>query len=112
MAIDESLCDQGSEPGRQRTAAMKVPNERLAHAVFLAKAEQFGIESFGDLARAAGRVDRVRRSIERRPIFPDEVIPCFLATHRTRACKREVLEMQRIEIAIEFRGGRCAAGKA
>ena len=61
-----TLRQHGREPGAELAAAVEVAEQRLTDAVALAQSVEVGVERIGEIARAAGRIDRVRGAIERR----------------------------------------------
>ena len=74
---------------------MKIPEQRLSRLSALVHAVQIGVQRIGQFARAAGRIERIGRTIEVRPHFQDEVIPCVSVPFRACAREREILQMKR-----------------
>ena len=89
-----SLRQHGSEPRRETAASVEVTKERSF--------EQFAINAVGQFPRSSSGVERIRRAVERRPMFPDEVFPgCFVAG-RAGARQREVFETEVVEVCAAF----------
>ena len=80
---------------------MKVAEERSALAGALGRPVEIGVERIRQLARAARRVERVGRSIERRPVLAHEMLPRGLVAVRAGAGQREILQVQRLQVPLE-----------
>jgi hypothetical protein len=113
--IDVPLRQHRAEPRRQTAASMEVAEQRspLARAIF--NAEEIGIERIRQVASFATRIDRVRGSIEKRPVRQDEVIPRRIIPVRARARERQIVKMKRGQVALELSrigsaSGKCALG--
>src|SRR5262245_59588190 len=64
--------------------------------------EQLAVDAVRQLSSAASGVERVGRAIERRTLFTNEVFPRPLVARCASAGKREIFEMQRVEICAAF----------
>ena len=111
VAIDVPLRDQRSQPGCEAAAAVEIPEHRLPDAIVFLEAEQLRVKCFGNLARAAGGIDRIGRAIHTGPELAHEMVPRIFTAHGARAGERKIAEVQRIEIAIELAVRRRAAGE-
>ena len=90
MTIDEPLGDQRSQPRGETAAAVKIPEDGLADAVFLLEPEQLRVQRLRDVAGAAAGIHRIRGAIHGGPELFHEMIPRVLAAHRTCAGEREI----------------------
>src|SRR4029453_19632123 len=93
-AIDVPLRQHGAEPRRQTAASVEVTKERSL--------EQLAVDAVGQFPGAASGIERVGRAIERRTLFANEVFPRRLVAGRAAAGKREVFEMQLVEVCAAF----------
>ena len=88
--VHEALRHQGSQPRGEAAAAVKIVKQRLPGAVLVLQAVELGIQRVGGLARAAARIDRIGRAVERRPELRHEVIPRRVVAKRASARQREI----------------------
>src|SRR6185436_9930994 len=72
-------------------ASVKIPKE--------GSLEQLAVNSVGEIARAAGRIERVRGAIQRGAMLADEMFPGGLITFGAAARQCEILEVQRGDIS-------------
>jgi len=91
---------------------VEVAEKGLPHACPVSQPEEIRIQGIGELTGSATRIDRVGRSIEKRPLPEDEVLPCFFIPRRACTGDREVFEMKRVEVALELSRIWVASGKS
>jgi len=94
QAIDVSLRKHGAEPRRQTAASVEVTKK--------GSLEQLAVEPVSELPRAAARIERVGRAIQRRALFANEVFPRPFVAGGAAAGQREVFEMQFVEVGAAF----------
>src|SRR5208282_4720262 len=73
--VDMPLRKDGTEPGGELAATMKVVEERLALASGLPQAVQLRVQRVGELAAVRFSCNRARRPIKLRPKLRDKEIP-------------------------------------
>ena len=82
---------------------MKIAEERSTFAVPLLQSEEIGVDRIGELARGAAGIHGVSRSVEDRAVLENEMIPRGLDSRRAGRRQRKILEVERREIALNFR---------
>src|SRR4051812_6654900 len=78
---------------------MKIPEQRTPLAVAVLHAKEIAIQRIGELAGAAGRIERICRTIEHWPVRLHEMLPGALVAGGASAREREIFEMQALQIS-------------
>ncbi len=107
-AIDPSLRKDGTQPGRETAATVKIPEQRFTAFARTAHAVELGVQRIGDLTRGAGCVEGVCGAIEDGTVHRDKMLPRSLIADAACAREREIFEVKAAEVSLDLAGG-CGA---
>ena len=88
------LREHCSQPRGKTAAAVKIAEQRAF--------EQLSVNTVGQLTRAPGGVERIRRAIQDGTMFADEVLPRGVIAGGAAARERQVLEMERAKVGASL----------
>jgi hypothetical protein len=73
---------------------VEIPEQRPPVGAVARDAIQIRVEGVSQLAGTAGRIERIGRTVQDRPMLQNEVVPRRFASERTRTREREIGDVQ------------------